>query len=95
MKDGLKQSTKSSKSESNLKSTKELEQRTNQSMGRNTYKAPIVFKEVGVEAKGVRALAKWAYSPPCPRAKLCLNQCGKSRTKTEMFFIEGVLIKRI
>jgi len=47
-----------------------------------TQKAPIVFKEVGVGAKGVRALAKWAYFPPCFRTKLCLNRLGKNRTKT-------------
>jgi hypothetical protein len=60
MKDCLKQSKESSKSKLNLKSTKESEQKTNKSMGCSTYKSPIVFKEVGVGAKGVRVSAKLA-----------------------------------
>jgi len=51
-------------------------------MGCNTCKAPIVFKEVGVGAKGVKVSTELAYSPPCPRVKLCMNGHGKSRTKT-------------
>ncbi len=83
MKVDLKEYKENSKFDSSWESNKESRQGEEKFKGWNTCKALIVLEEIRAEARGARALATWAYSPACPKARLCLNWCDESKTKTK------------